>query len=93
MKRFFYWLLIRYSKTEKQRIKILSVLDEQVRDNYNEQTLFGNVYNYFIEFVIANPFIVKNVMLNDKETLNILKSGIYKSYDEAINYIKKENKN
>ena len=62
-------------------------------DDYPEQTSYGNVYNYFIEFVMANPFIVK--CSKDKSdisarNLNILKSGIDKSFDKSISYIKNE---
>lgn len=92
MKRLFLYLLDRFSKTEKQRIKILTTLDDKISDEYSEQTPFGNVYNYFIEFAMANPFIVKLAMQNDKDSLDILKKGIEKSFDEAIVYIQKENK-
>ena len=59
MKTIFKYLLKRYSQTEKGRIEIMRFMDDKVSDNYREQTLYGNVYNYFIEFVVANPFIVR----------------------------------
>jgi len=90
MKIIFIWLLKKYVNTEKGRIEIMRIMDDKVSDNYNEQTLYGNVYNYFIEFVMANPFIVKCTIQNDKVSLRILKSGIEKSFDEAVSYIKKE---
>jgi len=90
MKTIFIWLLKKYANTEKGRIEIMRIMDDKVSDNYNEQTLYGNVYNYFIEFVMANPFVVKRTLQKDNESLRILKSGIEKSFDEAIGYIEKE---
>jgi len=90
MKNIFLWLLKKYASTEKGRIKIMRIMDDKVSYNYNEQTLYGNVYNYFIEFVMANPFVVKCTLQKDKESLNILKSGIEKSFDRAVGYIEKE---
>lgn len=90
MKTIFRYLLKKYSQTEKGRIEIMRFMDDKVSDNYREQTLYGNVYNYFIEFVIANPFIVKCTFRNDKESLGMLKSGIEKAFDEAVGYINKE---
>ncbi len=90
MKTIFIWLLKKYANTEKGRIEIMRIIDDKVSDNYNEQTLYGNVYNYFIEFVMANPFVVKCALQKDKESLRILKSGIEKSFDEAVGFIQKE---
>jgi len=90
MKKLFFYLLKRYSQTEKDRIQILSKLDEQIYWTYNEQTTFGNVYNYFIEFVMSNDFIKTRVKENDKESLKIIKKGINNTFDDAIGYIKKE---
>jgi hypothetical protein len=90
MKTIFLWLLKKYANTENGRIEIMRIMDDKVSDNYNEQTLYGNVYNYFIEFVMANPFVVKCTLQKDKESLRILKSGIEKSFDEAVGYIEKE---
>ena len=89
MKRIFLWLLKKYANTEKGRIEIMHIMDDKVSDNYSEQTLYGNVYNYFIEFIIANPFVVKCTLQKDKKSLQMLKSGIDKSFDEAIKYIEK----
>ncbi len=89
MKRIFLWLLKKYANTEKGRIEIMHIMDDKVSDNYSEQTLYGNVYNYFIEFIMANPFVVKCTLQKDKKSLQMLKSGIDKSFDEAIKYIEK----
>jgi hypothetical protein len=90
MKTIFIWMLKKYAKTEKGRIEIMRIMGDKLSDNYNEQNLYGNVYNYFIEFIIANPFLVKCVLQKDKDSLCILKSGIEKSFDRAVGYIEKE---
>lgn len=90
MKTIFIWLLKKYSTTERGRIEIMRIMDDKVSDNYNEQTLYGNVYNYFIEFIMSNPFVVKCKLENDTESLHILKKGICNSFDEAVGYIDKE---
>ena len=90
MKRLFFWLLNHYSKNETQRIEILKILDDKVCNEYSEQTPYGNVYNHFIEFVMANPFVIQLVKENDKKALSVVKQGINNSFDEAIGYIKNE---
>jgi hypothetical protein len=90
MKTIFLWLLKKYANTEKGRIEIMRIMDDKVSDNYTEQTTYGNVYNYFIEFMMANPFIVKCALKKDKDSLTILKSGIDKAFDEAVVYIENE---
>lgn len=57
MKQIFLWLLKLYTKTEKERLEVFSVLHEQVRNEYNEQTPFGNVYNAHTEFCMSQPLI------------------------------------
>jgi len=89
-KRLFYYLLKKYSKTEKDRIKILSKLDEKLYDEYSEQTPFGNVYNYFIEFIISNKFIKQRVNMGDTDSINIIKNGILKTFNDSIGIIKNE---
>ena len=89
MKTIFRYLLRKYSQTEKGRIEILRIMDDKVSDNYSEQTMYGNVYNYFNEFVIANQFIVKCALQKDDASLIMIKSGINKAFDEAIGYIKR----
>jgi hypothetical protein len=90
MKTIFTWMLKKYAKIEKGRIEIMRIMNDKVSDNYNEQNLYGNVYNYFIEFIIANPLLVKCVLQKDKDSLRILKNGIDKSFDKAVSYIEKE---
>lgn len=92
MKKLFYWMLKRYSQTEKGRINIIRILDEQVQEEYCEQTIYGNVYNHFIEFAMANPFIVKCALRKDEEALDMLKKGIDSAFDRSVEYIQKEMK-
>ena len=89
MKRIFLFLLRRYSKTEKERLQIHSILNEKVEDNYREQTTFGNVYNSNIEFVIGNDFIKKLVKENDEQGIEMIKSGLNNSVLKGIEFIKK----
>lgn len=97
MKRIFIWLLNHYSSTEKGRIEIMKTMESKVTKEYSEQTPYGNVYNYFIEFAMANPFIVKCTLNKDnkdkKLSLNILKSGIQTSFDEAVGFIERRKSN
>ena len=90
MKRLFFWLLNHYSQTESQRIEILKILDEKVCNDYSEQTTYGNVYNFYIEFIMANKFVIQLVKENDKKALTIVKRGISNSFDESVGYIKNE---
>ena len=93
MKKLFLHLLKKYSRTEKDRIEILKELDKGIHYNYSEQTYFGNVYNYFIEFIMANEFINGRVEEKDEESLKIVKRGITKEFDIALDYIKEAHKN
>lgn len=90
MKKIFLWLLKYYSKTEKDRIEIIENLNNSVQEDYCEQTLPGNVYNLFIEFMLGNDYVKETAFKKDIETLTMIKSGIVKSFDESINYIENE---
>lgn len=90
MKKLFYFLLKRYSKTEAQRIGILDVLNSQVQSSYPEQTPYGNIYNSYIEFIVSNHTIYHNVMNNDQKSLDMIKKGLDNTYPEAIKIIKDE---
>jgi len=92
IRKLFFYLLKKYSKSEKDRLQILSELDKGIYYNYHEQTPFGNVYNFFIEFIMSNEFIKKRVKENDVDSLEITKRGITKAYDEAIGFIKEDTK-
>lgn len=90
MKRLFIWLLKRYSNTEKERIEILKVLNDKVQNDYNEQSVYGNVYNYLTEFIMSNDFIVKCVKEKDEKSLRMLKIGFSNTFDNSIEYIENE---
>lgn len=90
MKKLFYFLLKRYSKTEKQRIGIFDIIHSQVQSNYPEQTAYGNLYNAYIEFLMGNHTIYCNVMNNDQASLTMIQNGLDCSFQIAIQYVKDE---
>lgn len=90
MKKLFLWLLKLYSQTERERIEILRVLDKQIQVEYSEQTPPGNVYNYFIEFVMANPYIVQCVREGNVTMLNIMRSAFPVEFEEALRFINED---
>ena len=90
MKRLFFYLLRKYSWTEKQRMEIYSRLWESVTGEYREQNGFGNVYNMNIEFLMANPVIISLVEKKDRRGISIIKRSLNKSFDEAIGYVDQE---
>lgn len=90
MKSIFIWMLKKYASTEKGRIEIMRIMNDKVINDYIEQTSYGNVYNYFIEFIMANPFIVKCVSTKDEKSLRMLKNGIEGAFNRAIDYIKND---
>lgn len=89
-KKLFFFLLKKYSKTEKDRLQIYKELFYQVERTYPEQTTYGNVYNANVEFLMANPFIISKVKISDTEGLQMLKSGLQNSFDESIVFIYNE---
>jgi hypothetical protein len=90
MRKLFYYLLKKYSNTEKDRLKILSKLDDEIHNDYYEQTNPGNVYNFFIEFIMSNYYIRTSLRKGDMKTLEMIKDGINDSFDEAIEWLKKD---
>lgn len=90
MKKIFFYLLRRYSWTEKQRMEIYSQLWESVTNEYSGQSGFGNVYNMNIEFLMANPVIISLVERKDKKSISGIKRGLNKSFDDAIGFVEKE---
>ena len=92
MKVLFYWLLNRYSKTEKDRIIILQILNEKVQETYHEQTSYGNFYHFFTEFIVSNDLVKQKVKHKNTYGINIIKEGLMKAYDKALELIEKENK-
>jgi hypothetical protein len=90
MRKLFYYLLKKYSNTEKDRLKILSKLDDEIHNDYYEQTNPGNIYNFFIEFIMSNYYIRTSLRKGDMKTLEMIKDGINDSFDEAIEWLKKD---
>jgi hypothetical protein len=90
MKKIFLYLLKRYSSTEAKRQEIYKQLWDKVCDEYNEQTLPGNVYNMNIEVLMSNPFFIKCCKENDNEYLKMLKAGLSNSFDESVQFVKNE---
>lgn len=90
MKKIFFFLLKKYSKTESQRILVYKELYKSVCENYNEQTGVGNIYNSNIEFIMSFDYI-RNICLSDKKIeINSLKSMLVESINESIIQIKNE---
>lgn len=90
LKKLFFFLLKKYSKTEKQRHEIYNVLWCNINNEYNEQTAFGNVYNMNIEVLMSNSFVKNKVYTKDKNSISMLKSGLNSSFDKSILYIENE---
>ena len=90
MKKLFLLLLKHYSKSEENRLEIYEALNEQIRNEYTEQTGFGNVYNSNIEFIMGNDLIRLLIEENRTEELDIIEKGLIESTKEAIKLIRKE---
>jgi len=90
MKKLFLYLLKKYTKTEKDRIDIIEVLNENVICEYNEQTGFGNIYNSHIEFIMGNKLIRSIIYENRAGEVDMIKGNLTSSIDAAIRFIKNE---
>ncbi len=90
MKKLLFKLLKKYIRTENRRLDVFKILNDAVCDEYTEQTTYGNVYNANTEFIMSNEFITKLVKNNDTKGLEIIKSGLNTSFDEALEFISKE---
>jgi len=86
MKKLFLYLLRKYSTTEGERMEIYRELWYKVKEEYNEQTAFGNVYNMHIEMLLSNSFFESRVMLGEDEHLRMLKEGLAKSFDDSVEF-------
>lgn len=87
MKKIFLFLLKKYSRTEEGRLIILSELEDRVSEEYSEQSTFGNVYNFFIEFIISNKTINRAVKSNDEESLTMIENNLHNAYEPGIAFI------
>ena len=84
------FILKKYSKTESDRMIIYKELWYQTKDEYNEQTVFGNVYNMNIEVLMSNPFFVRTCKEGRQQYLKMLKDGLSNSFDESVEFVIKE---
>jgi len=89
IKQLFIFLLRRYANTESGRMEIYRELWYKTKEEYNEQTSFGNVYNVNIEVLMSNPFVQNRVKNGEKEHLQMLKQGLSDSFDESVEFILK----
>ncbi len=87
MKKLFLFLLKKYTKDEKDRLVVFSILHEQVQNTYNEQSAPGQVYAAQIEFLMSSKPIVKGALENDRVYLDMIKGGLATSFDHSIAYI------
>jgi hypothetical protein len=87
MKKLFFFLLRRYSNTESERMEIYREMWYKTKEEYNEQTAFGNVYNMNTEVLMSNPFIQNRVKQEDTEHLQMLKQGLSNSFDESVDFL------
>jgi hypothetical protein len=91
MRRLFLYLLKKYSRNEKDRVVIYQQLWDRVQEEYKEQTSYGNVYNMNIEVLMSIPFIQGCLERKDAAAhIQMLKSGLYDSFDRGMKYIQKE---
>ena len=86
MKKIFFYLLKKYSKSE--RVEILSILDEDLYDF--EKTPCVNVCVRFTEFIKSSKFIHQRIEENDLETLKDVKESLHRTYDETLNSIREK---
>ena len=85
MKKIFFFLLRKYSKTESQRMEIYTELWYQTKSESNFGVdAFDNMCNMNIEVLMSNPFFVSRVALGQYEDLKNLKEELEKSFDESI---------
>ena len=87
MRSIFLYLLRKFSKTEKDRMQIYRELWNSVCEEYNEQTIPGNVYNINTEMLLANPYIQEKVFEKNVPVLSMLKRGLSVSFDKLVKFI------
>ncbi len=87
MRRLFFHLLKRYIRTERDRLVILRELFNGVQQDYYEQTMPGNIHNFTVETLIANPWVRRAVLSQDRGTMQIIKNTLTHSVEEAYKEI------
>jgi len=76
MRKIFYYLLDKYSKTEKDRLEILKVLHAGVREEYNEQNMIGNIGNSAVEFVMSHDYLRFAVSTYDAHSVKMIQDRL-----------------
>lgn len=84
MKKLFLLLLRKYSKSEEQRLEVYKVLLDKTSDTYKEQTVFGNVYNAHIEFIMSSGLVKKLIKKQDLHSLQMIGSGLKVAYKNVL---------
>jgi hypothetical protein len=87
IQKIFLFLLRKYSKSEEERIEIYKVLLDKTSDTYNEQTVFGNVYNAHIEFIMSSGLVKKLIKKQDLHSLQMIGSGLKSAYAQALMFL------
>ena len=91
MKKIFFFLLRKYSKTELQRMEIYKELWYQTKAESNFGVdAFDNMYNINTEVLMSYPFFFSRVVLGQDEHLRMLKEGLSKSFDESVELTSKK---
>ena len=91
MKKIFFFLLRKYSKTESQRMEIYKELWYQTKAESNFGVdAFDNMYNMNTEVLMSNQFFFSRVVLCQDEHLRMLKEGLSKSFDESVELTSKK---
>lgn len=88
MRRLFFHLLKRYTRTERDRLVILQEVFGGVQQDYYEQTMPGNIHNFLIETLIANEWVRHAVHTQDTGTLQIVKNTYTHAVEEAYREIR-----
>ena len=87
LKKLFFFLLKKYTTTDKERIAILKVINQSVCEDFYEQTVYGNIYNYFWEFMRSLELSIVIIGPNNQENMKIVKRGMSQTFDGFIRYI------
>jgi hypothetical protein len=87
MKSVFKWLFNKYSKSESDRIEIYKVLHDKTSTDYNEQTMYGNIYNAGVEFLMANPLVNEISKNGTMAEINAVKSLLNDSLRQSIIFL------
>lgn len=88
MKKLFLFLLKRYSNTESERMEIYKQLWYKTKEEYPEQTVFGNFYNMNVEVIMSNPFFAIRAQTGVVEDLKKLKENLSQSFDNSIHFVR-----